>query len=286
MGMASGTNFASYQAQSKKRKFTGGKLMKSELSINQLFAALGAAYLASLPLTASAVLIDGIDVGSAGNFHFAVSTIMERKVGGGIITAVGDQLEGVGQVTQIFDGANPVWSSGDNGRELTFRFSGYTATSISPSHITFDGGLVNFYSDTAQDVSFGAGTGFTNGDLWMQLAGTQFTDLETGLNSTLVSDGTLLGSSISGTGIGLLSVTGAGLADSFFNTNSQHALGTSNVADWEINSSFNNTPSPFLYGTHGTTNISQRAAVPEPASLALIGFGLIGLTAMGRKRKN
>ncbi|MES2353258.1 MAG: PEP-CTERM sorting domain-containing protein [Pseudomonadota bacterium] len=259
--------------------------MKLQFSVKQIVATLGAVYLASVSLTASAVLIDGIEVGSGGNFHFLTSTIMERKVGGGLISAVGDQLEGVGQVTQIFDGANLVWSSGDNGRELTLSFSGYTATSVSPSHITFDGGLVSFYSDPAQDANFGTGTGFTNGNLWMQLVGTEFTDLATGLDSTLVSDGTLLGSSISGTGIGLLSVTGAGLADSFFDTNSQVALGTGNVADWEINSSFNNTPSPFLFGTHGTANISQNA-VPEPASLMLVGLGLLGLAGTIRSRKS
>jgi len=239
----------------------------------------------SLPMTAGAILIDGIEVGTGGNFKFVASTIMEQKVGGGLITAVGDELQGVGQVTQIYDGANLVWQSGQNGMELTFAFSGYIATSVAASHITFNGGAVSFFSDSTPDANFGAATGFTDGNNWLALAGTQFLDTITGLNSTLVSDGTLLGPSISGTGIGALSVTG-GLAGAFFDTNRVGPLlGTGNIADFEINSSFNNQPSPFAYGTHGTANISQPAAAPEPGSLALVGLALLALVGTTRKSR-
>jgi hypothetical protein len=238
-----------------------------------------------MPMAAHAILIDGIEVGTGGNFKFVASTIMEQKTGGGLITAVGDTLEGVGQVTQIFDGANLVWSNGQNGRELTFAFSGYTASNVAASHITFTGGIVNFFSDSSPDANFGAATGFTDGNNWLDLAGTSFFDPITASNATLVSDGTLLGPSISGTGIGALSVTG-GLAGAFFDTNRVGPLlGTGNIADFEINSSFNNQPSPFAYGTHGTANISQPAAAPEPASLALVGIALLGMAGAARKSK-
>lgn len=251
--------------------------------LTKLAMSLAAAAVITLPGMAQATTIDGINFGG-GDFSFVASTIMEQKVGGGLIGAVGDVLMGVGRVTEIYSGANLVWSSGQNGMELTYQFGGYTASSVAAGMIEFTGGWGKFFSDSTPDASFGTGLGFTDGNLWMDLTatGSEFTNLLTGNNVTLVSTGTLLGTSISGTGIGLLSVTGAGLADSYFDTNTHTAVGTGNVADWELNSSFNNTPSPFIFGTHGTANISGNA-IPEPATLGLLGLGLLGL-GLGRRR--
>lgn len=251
--------------------------------LTKMAASLGAAAVITLPGLAGATTIDGITFGG-GDFSFVASTIMEQKVGGGLIGAVGDVLEGVGRVTEIYSGATLVWTNGQNGMELTYQFGGYTASSIAPNMIEFTGGWGKFFSDSTPDANFGTAAGFTDGNLWMDLttAASSFVNTATGNIVTLVSTGTLLGNSISGTGIGLLSVTGAGLADSFFDTNSHTALGTGNLTDWELNTSFNNTASPFIFGTHGTANISGNA-IPEPATLGLLGLGLLGL-GLGRRR--
>lgn len=251
--------------------------------LTKLAMGLAAASVIALPGMAQATTIDGINIGSGG-FSFVTSTIMEQKVGGGLIGAVGDVLEGVGQVTQVYSGANLVWSNGQNGMELTYKFGGYTASFVSAGMIEFTGGWGKFFSDSAQNANFGTGLGFGDGNLWMDTTavGSEFVNVATGNAVTLVSTGTLLGSSISGTGIGLLSVTGAGLVDSYFDTNTHTAFGTGNLADWELNSSFNNTTSPFIMGTHGTANISGNA-IPEPATLGLLGLGLLGL-GLGRRR--
>lgn len=251
--------------------------------LTKMAASLAAVAVITLPGMAGATTIDGINIGNGG-FSFVTSTIMEQKVGGGLIGAVGDMLEGVGQVTQIYSGANLVWSNGQNGMELTYQFGGYTASLVTPGLIEFTGGWGKFFSDSTPDAAFGTGLGFTDGNLWMDTTavGSEFVNIATGNTVTLVSTGALLGSSISGTGIGLLSVTGAGMVDSYFDTNTHTAFGTGNLADWEINSSFNNTASPFIMGTHGTANISGNA-IPEPATLGLLGLGLLGL-GLGRRR--
>lgn len=254
----------------------------------QLYALALAAVAGALPGLAAAVpIIVGIDIGP-GPFRFVSSTIMERQQGtlSSPITAAGQLLEGVGQVTQIFSGATLVWSSGQGGRELTFRFYDYLATLVTTTHDTFTGGKVDFFSDTALNANFGS-TGvasFIDGTPWLSLKGVEF-DPGTSLggNRTLDSTGTLLGTSISGTGIGLVEVTG-GPAGAVFNTNSHIAAGTGNLADFELNSSFNNSPSPFGFGTHGVASLSQNA-VPEPAPLALLSLGLFGIGMMSRFKK-
>ena len=252
----------------------------------QLYALALAAVAGALPGLAAAAPILGIEIGT-GPFRFVSSTIMERQQGtlSSPITAAGQLLEGVGQVTQIFSGATLVWSNGQNGRELTFRFHDYLATLVTTTHVTFTGGLIDFFSDDALNANFGS-TGvasFIDGTPWLNLQGVEFNPGSPGGNRTLDSNGTLLGTSISGTGIGLVEVTG-GPAGAVFNTNSHIAAGTGNVADFELNSSFNNSPSPFGFGTHGVASLSQNA-VPEPAPLALLSLGLFGIGMMSRFKK-
>ena len=252
----------------------------------QLYALALAAVAGALPGLAAAAPILGIEIGT-GPFRFVSSTIMERQQGtlNSPITAAGQLLEGVGQVTQIFSGATQVWADGDNGVELTFRFHDYMATNVALNHITFTGGFVDFFSDASQNSAFGATSTatFIDGLAWLSLKGVLFNPGTPGGDRTLDSNGTLLGTSISGTGIGLLEVIG-GPAGVPFNTNSHIAAGTGNVADFELNSSFNNLPSPFGFGTHGTANLSQNA-VPEPAPLALLSLGLFGIGMMSRFKK-
>ena len=253
----------------------------------RLYALAFAAVAGALPGLAAAVPILGVEIG-AGPFRFVSMTIMERRQGttNGVITAAGQSLEGVGQVTQIFSGATQVWADGDNGVELTFRFHDFLATLVTGTHIAFKGGLIDFFSDASQNSTFGSTSTatFIDGLAWLNLRGVEFDPGTPGGNRTLDANGTLLGNSISGTGIGLLEVTG-GPAAVPFDTNSHIAAGTGNLADFELNSSFNNSLGPFGFGTHGVSSLSQNAAVPEPAPLALLSLGLFGIGMMSRFKK-
>ena len=238
---------------------------------------------------ATATNIAGLDVSLGPTF--GVAQIYQN-----VPTTLGDTLTGYGKVDSINSLAVGTLCVGC---ELTYKFGGYTVTSVSPTEIRFSGGWFNFY------LGFGANNDFTTGnaggsagDLAEATNGILFLTLKghaiDAAGNTLVGTGVNIGTlSPTGFASGLADVdtSGGGVANPYFDTNLLTALFGGN-ADLEIGASFSGLHPAYPGECPGGAACVRGSAdftgtvVPEPASVFLIGSGLLGLSLWQRRRRS
>ena len=269
--------------------------------MNKSLKALAAGAMLVASSYASAVNIGGLTVPTGVNFE--VASIYEN-----IPTAVGQMLSGVGEVTQI---NGVLISSLCAGCELTYRFGGYTVTSISGTGaITFSGGYTNFYLGFGANNDFNPfGSASSAADLAAAINGVLFLTTKghpiDAAGNTFSATGTNIGllnpvgngsglTDVDLTGLAFGNTAGAGaIANSNFDTNSIVAL-FGGFADFQVGSSFSTivVPHPGECTTGsgpeclGGSADFRGLVIPEPDSVALMGLGIAALGLRLRRRRS
>jgi len=241
----------------------------------------GMTSVAALP--AGAVTVDGVTF-TPGDV-FAVSNFFQNSPSGS-----GQMLQAVGQVTQII---SPISGSPNtnvcSGCELNFVVTGYTNTSGPGSTLTFTGGTITLYVDPTGTFSQTAGFAATSAAI---ATGTRWLDLSGHTNQngvTLTAQLAQNGAVTNAQGSGLLdALSGPGAADSFFTNLNNVGDGHGGFADLEFSSTVNNLNPPGGYSFAGSAQIQTipPAAVPEPATMAVLGSSLLAFGMIRRRKRD
>jgi hypothetical protein len=226
--------------------------------------------------------VGGLTWDTEGSFdYWATGTFFESPLS----LTVGNTITAYGKVSTINNAAVSC-NACEFTYVLSYVFAGVSGNPFAP--LSFSNVSLNFYTDTSLD--------YTNNPLTPNMAkagnGALFLGLE--------GNGNVWGSA-NGSGTGFLNVksgVAGGAAAQYFNTNiftsanaplgteGQRITGTADIYMYAIGNPGFGIPLDPTHPINGTANIiGNTVKVPEPASLALLGMGLLGFGASRMKKQ-